>query len=307
MICSEQLKRKNKDAEDPLELCLHQGVEMERCESKELDAEIRNLIGKSPTSQSCEDPKPIAQESPNRQRTSCSLKVHSGTAPQGHPGCTWAGGSDMEAPADPLELAEMKARLDVSESRVSELEQERHRQHPGDERLAVLGRERPLQEKKETKALSEALHEVREENKLLKQKNASMVRKKEHYEGEISRLNKALLDVLKKNSPVLGTPPEKGDRNSIEEMRTQLEVLRQQVQIYEEDFRKERSDRERLSEEKEALQKVNERLQSQLNKLNPQTISGVFLTSFRQMCSTRQMASRPIGDSHDDAYSILYL
>ncbi|XP_071411175.1 TNFAIP3-interacting protein 3 isoform X3 [Pithys albifrons albifrons] len=323
MICCEQLKRKNKDAEDPLEFCLHQCVEMERCESKELDAEIRNLIGKSPTSQSCEDPKPIAQESPNPQRTSCSLKVHSGTAPQGHPGCTWAGGSDMEAPADPLEsrhtlltkkrtsspssleqqvlslerqrrellevnkqwdhqfrsmkqlyekqLAEMKARLDVAESRVSELEQERHRQHPGDERLAVLGRERPLQEKKETKALSEALHEVREENKLLKQKNASMVRKKEHYEGEISRLNKALLDVLKKNSPVLGTAPEKGDRNSIEEMRTQLEVLRQQVQIYEEDFRKERSDRERLSEEKEALQKVNERLQSQLNKLNSQT------------------------------------
>ncbi|NXU87057.1 TNIP3 protein, partial [Xiphorhynchus elegans] len=123
---------------------------------------------------------------------------------------------------------------------------------------------------KEAKALSEALHEVREENKLLKQKNASMVRKKEHYEGEISRLNKALLDVLKKNSPVLGTPPEKGDRNSIEEMRTQLEVLKQQVQIYEEDFRKERSDRERLNEEKEALQKVNERLQSQLNKLNSQ-------------------------------------
>ncbi|NWR38740.1 TNIP3 protein, partial [Tachuris rubrigastra] len=125
---------------------------------------------------------------------------------------------------------------------------------------------------KETKVLSEALHEVREENKLLKQKNASMLRKKEHYEGEISRLNKALLDVLKRqHSPVLGTPPEKGDRNSLEEMRTQLEVLKQQVQIYEEDFRKERSDRERLNEEKEALQKVNERLQSRLHKLSSQT------------------------------------
>lgn len=40
----------------------------------------------------------------------------------------------------------------------------------------------------------------------------------------------ALLDVLKKqHSPVLGTPSEKGDRNSLEDMRTQLEVLRQQV------------------------------------------------------------------------------
>ncbi|NXL29751.1 TNIP3 protein, partial [Glaucidium brasilianum] len=170
------------------------------------------------------------------------------------------------------QLADMKAKLDMSERRVSELEEERHQQHPEDERLPVLGRERPLQETKETKALREALQEIKEENKLLKQKNASMIRKKEHYESEISRLNKALVDVLKKqHSLVLGTPPEKGDGNSLEDMRTQLEVLRQQVQIYEEDFRKERSDRERLNEEKEELQKINERLQSQLNKLSSQT------------------------------------
>ncbi|NWR68778.1 TNIP3 protein, partial [Centropus unirufus] len=170
------------------------------------------------------------------------------------------------------QLAEMKAKLDVSERRVGELEEERHRQHPEDERLQALSGERPLLKTKETKALSEALHEMKEENKLLKQKNASMIRKNEHYECEISRLNKALLDVLKKqHSPVLGNPSEKGDRNSLEDMRTQLEVLKQQVQIYEEDFRKERSDRERLNEEKEALQKINERLQSQLNKLNAQT------------------------------------
>ncbi|NXP12790.1 TNIP3 protein, partial [Thinocorus orbignyianus] len=169
------------------------------------------------------------------------------------------------------QLAEMKAKLDMSERRVGELEEESHRQHPEDERLRALGRETPLQEAKGTKVLREALQEVKEENKLLKQQNASMIRKKEHYECEISRLNKALLDVLKKQrSPVLGTPPENSDRNSLEDMRTQLEVLKQQVQIYEEDFRKERSDRERLNEEKEALQKINERLQSQLNKLNSQ-------------------------------------
>ncbi|KAM6205738.1 TNFAIP3-interacting protein 3 [Sarcoramphus papa] len=266
---------------------------MERCESKELDVEIRNLIEKYNTCQSCEDPEPIAQESPNPQRTSYSLKTCSETNAQGRLGCMWAGVSDMEAPADPLELlevnkqwdlqfrsmkqlyekqlAEMKAKLDVSERRVSELEEERHRQRPEDERLRALGRERLLLETKETKVLSEALHEMKEENKLLKQKNASMIRKKEHYEREISRLNKALLDALKKqHSPAPGTPSEKGDRNSLEDMRTQLEVLRQQVQIYEEDFRKERSDRERLNEEKEALQKINERLQSQLNKLNSQ-------------------------------------
>ncbi|NXY91354.1 TNIP3 protein, partial [Alcedo cyanopectus] len=170
------------------------------------------------------------------------------------------------------QLAEMKAKLDVSERRVGELEEERHRRHPESGSLGAPSGERPLQERKETKVLSEALREMREENKLLKQKNASMIRKKEYYECEISRLNKALLDALKKqHSPVLGTSSEEGDRNSLEDMRTQLEVLRQQVQIYEEDFRKERSDRERLNEEKEALQKMNKRLQSQLSKLNSQT------------------------------------
>ncbi|NWX01112.1 TNIP3 protein, partial [Caloenas nicobarica] len=170
------------------------------------------------------------------------------------------------------QLAEMKTKLDMSERRVGELEEERHRQHPENERLRVLGRERPLRDTKETTVLSEALHEMKEENKILKQKNASMIRKKEHYECEISRLNKALLDVLKKqHSSVPGTPSKKDDRSNLEDMRIQLEVLRQQVQIYEEDFRKERSDRERLNEEKEELQKINERLQSQLSKLNRQT------------------------------------
>ncbi|NXI49166.1 TNIP3 protein, partial [Chloroceryle aenea] len=169
------------------------------------------------------------------------------------------------------QLTEMKAKLDLSERRVGGLEEERHRRHPEDGRLRAPRGERPLQETKETKVLSEALREMSEENKLLKQKNASMIRKKEHYECEISRLNKALQDVLKKqHSPVLGTPSEKSDMNSLEDMRTQLELLRQQVQIYEEDFKKERSDRERLNEEKEALQKMNKRLQSQLNKLNSQ-------------------------------------
>ncbi|KAM6401153.1 TNFAIP3-interacting protein 3 isoform 2-T2 [Pluvialis apricaria] len=268
---------------------------MERCESKELDVEIRNLIEKSNAYQLCEDPEPIAQESLNAQRTSCSFKSRQTLLTKKNT----VSADSLEQQILSLErqrrellevnkqwdhqfrrmkqlyekqLAEMKAKLDVSERRVGELEEERHRQRPEDERLRALGRERPLQETKEIKVLSEALHEMKEENKLLKQRNASMIRKNEHYECEISRLNKALLDVLKKqHSPVLGTSSEKGDRSSHEDMRTQLEVLRQQVQIYEEDFRKERSDRERLNEEKEALQKINERLQSQLNKLNSQT------------------------------------
>ncbi|XP_048797242.1 TNFAIP3-interacting protein 3 isoform X3 [Lagopus muta] len=322
-IHCEKFKMKNKEAENLLELCSHQHVEMEsRCESKELDVEIRNLIERSGVSKSCEDSELIAQGSLNHQRTSCSPKICCETNAQGRLGSTWADMSEMEAPGDLPEskqglpnkqktllansqerhilslerqrqellevnkqwdhqfrtmkqlyekqLAEVKAKLHVSEKRVSELEEERHRHPPEKERLQILDRDTPSQEMKETKVLSEALHEMKEENKLLKQKNASMIRKQEHYECEISRLNKALLDVLKKNSSVLRTPSETGDKNSFGDMRTQLEVLRQQVQIYEEDFRKERSDRERLNEEKEALQKANERLQTQLNKLNSQ-------------------------------------
>lgn len=41
----------------------------------------------------------------------------------------------------------------------------------------------------------------------------------------------ALLDVLKKNCSVLGTPSEAGDKNSLDDMKTQLEVLKQQVRM----------------------------------------------------------------------------
>ncbi|XP_031408952.1 TNFAIP3-interacting protein 3 isoform X6 [Meleagris gallopavo] len=279
MIHCEKFKRKNKEAEDLLELCSHQHVEMEsRCESKELDVEIRNLIERSGTSKSCEDSEPIAQGSLNHQRTSCSPKTRSETNAQDHLGSTWADMSEMEAPADLLESKHVlpnkqKTALANSQERhILSLERQRQEllevNKQWDHQFRTM---KQLYEKqKETKVLSEALHEMKEENKLLKQKNASMIRKQEHYECEISRLNKALLDVLKKNSSVLGTPSETGDKNSLDDMRTQLEVLKQQVQIYEEDFRKERSDRERLNEEKEALQKANERLQTQLNKLNSQ-------------------------------------
>ncbi|OXB59545.1 hypothetical protein ASZ78_012480 [Callipepla squamata] len=310
----EKFKRKDKEAEDLLELCLHQHVEMERCESKELDVEIRNLIERSGTSKMHEDPEPIAQGSLNHQRTLCSLKISDmllfpvpaivltrtsflqskhvlsnkektalAKSQERHilslerqrqelldVNKQWDRQFRIMKQLYEKQLAEVKAKLHISERRVSELEEERHQRVP-EERLQVLDRDRPSQETKESKVLSETLHEMKEENKLLKQKNASMIRKQEHYECEISRLNKVLLDVLKKkNLSVLGTPSETGDKSSLDDMRTQLEVLKQQVQIYEEDFRKERSDRERLNEEKEALQKANERLQTQLNKLNIQ-------------------------------------
>ncbi|XP_059578072.1 TNFAIP3-interacting protein 3 [Alligator mississippiensis] len=303
-----------------LKLDTNQSAETERCESIELDDEIRNLIEKTMASQSHE--KSVAQGSVLSKRTSCSLKTCSKTDVRGH--LLWAETSisSMESSAqqskcllltkkksistDTLEqqiislerqrqellevnkqwdqqfrsmkkqyerkLAEVKAKLDASQKRVRELEEEQHQNQQECEGLRGLVRDGFLQEVKEQEVQNEALHGMKEENKLLKEKNASMTRKQEHYECEISRLNKALLDALQKQCSSFHVPHlDKSDRNcKHEEMRTQLEVLRQQVQIYEEDFKKERSDRERLNEEKEALQKINERSQSQLSKLNSQ-------------------------------------
>uniref|UniRef100_A0A8C7ED52 TNFAIP3-interacting protein 3 n=1 Tax=Nothoprocta perdicaria TaxID=30464 RepID=A0A8C7ED52_NOTPE len=92
-------------------------------------------------------------------------------------------------------LVEMKAKLDMSQRRVSELEEERHQNHPENESWQFLGRDGPLQETKEIRILTGALHEMKEENKLLKEKNVSMIKKKEHYECEISRLNKGCVGI----------------------------------------------------------------------------------------------------------------
>lgn len=45
---------------------------------------------------------------------------------------------------------------------------------------------------KEKESLHEELHELKKENKFLKEKNALVNKKKEHYECEIKRLNKVL-------------------------------------------------------------------------------------------------------------------
>ncbi|XP_071070998.1 TNFAIP3-interacting protein 3 isoform X2 [Dasypus novemcinctus] len=166
-------------------------------------------------------------------------------------------------------VAELKTKLDTSERFLSMLEKERHQCQRESERQRDLP---PEPRRREEENLNEELHELKKENKLLKEKNALANKKKEHYECEIKRLNKALQDALKIECPsfsedCLGKSEMKCN---CEEMRTQMEVLKHQVQIYEEDFKKERSDRERLNQEKEELQKINETSQSQLNRLNSQ-------------------------------------
>ncbi|XP_055443525.1 TNFAIP3-interacting protein 3 [Bubalus kerabau] len=167
-------------------------------------------------------------------------------------------------------VAELKSKLDSAERFLGTLEKERL-QSPRESCPPHCRTSEPLR-RAEKESLNGELHELKIENNLLKEKNALMNHKKQHYECEIKRLNKALQDALKvdcSSSPEdrLGKPEMECSR---EEMRTEMEVLKQQVQIYEEDFKKERSDRERLKQEKEELQQIIQTSQSQLNRLNSQ-------------------------------------
>ncbi|XP_032189201.1 TNFAIP3-interacting protein 3 isoform X2 [Mustela erminea] len=169
-------------------------------------------------------------------------------------------------------VAELKTKLDAAERFLSAQEEERQQSQRESDRRLELTRERLQRQEKEKESLHEELHELKKENKFLKEKNALVNEKKEHYECEIKRLNKALQDALKIecssfSEDCLGKSAMECRH---EEMRTEMEVLKQQVQIYEEDFKKERSDRERLNQEKEELQQINRTSQSQLNRLNSQ-------------------------------------
>ncbi|XP_070360795.1 TNFAIP3-interacting protein 3 isoform X3 [Equus asinus] len=169
-------------------------------------------------------------------------------------------------------VAELQMKLVAAERCLSTHEKERQQSQRESDGQRDAARERRQREEKEKESLNEELHELKKENKLLKEKNALANKKKEHYECEIKRLNKALQEAL--NIKCSSCPEDCLGKSEMEccheEMRTEMEVLKQQVQIYEEDFRKERSDRERLNQEKEELQQINQTSQSQLNRLNSQ-------------------------------------
>ncbi|KAM5233936.1 TNFAIP3-interacting protein 3 isoform 2-T2 [Hipposideros larvatus] len=184
-------------------------------------------------------------------------------------------------------ITELKTKLDSTERILSTLEKER----PPSQTASDRPQEPQNGKEKEKESLNEELHELKKENKLLKETNALVNRKKEHYECEIKRLNKALQDALKiKCSSFPEGYLGKSEKEcSHEEMRTEMEVLKQQVQIYEEDFKRERSDRERLNQEKEELQQINQISQSQLNKLKSkikafQVEKEKLEKQFQQMC-----------------------
>ncbi|XP_045058712.2 TNFAIP3-interacting protein 3 [Desmodus rotundus] len=166
-------------------------------------------------------------------------------------------------------VAELKMKLETTERPLSTLEKERPPSRRDSDRPRDVAQEQQQRAQKEKESPDEELQELKRENKLLREKNAAVNRKKELYECEIKRLNKTLQDALKIEGAFFPEDSlvESEKERSLEELRTEMEVLKQQVQIYEEDFNRERSDRERLNQEKEELQQINQTCQSQLSKL----------------------------------------
>nr|XP_033794163.1 TNFAIP3-interacting protein 3 [Geotrypetes seraphini] len=175
-------------------------------------------------------------------------------------------------------ITEMKVKLQAAENNLRKLSKETKRlqdlvQERETERHLDHAKEREWEEQQDLEAEQRGreLQQMRKQNWLLQEENASSIRSNQCYQQEISRLNKVLSESLKGQTP---SSQEQLDPQSCspEEMRTQIEVLQQQVQIYEEDFKKERADRERLSAEKEGLQKANDRLRWQLSGLSCQIL-----------------------------------
>ncbi|XP_042325699.1 TNFAIP3-interacting protein 3 [Sceloporus undulatus] len=297
----QQHKTSFEDSQKFLDVYTRRSSDSDRCESVELDDEIRILIGKNSTldsSKKLESCSCAFKAFGKHNTLVCSEEMEADTESKKSSDNLLEHMLSKKIPRDVLEqqivslekqkqellavnnqwdqqfrhmkqwyekkVTDVKGKLEAMLKTIKELEQERHQLQEECKRLEALTSKRLAQEMRERKSL-------KEENRLLREETALANTKKMHYEREISRLNKALLGALENQttSPHVPSHVDTVDTScSEEEMRLQMEVLMQQVQIYEEDFKKERSDRERLNAEKEALQKINARSQSQLNKLN---------------------------------------
>uniref|UniRef100_A0A8C6W6D7 TNFAIP3 interacting protein 3 n=1 Tax=Nannospalax galili TaxID=1026970 RepID=A0A8C6W6D7_NANGA len=230
----------------------------ERCESMELDHEIRDLIERNaatgeatPSHRSCHSPKTSGKTASMSSQGTSEMSTAEAHAENAE--CAQSRRKNL---TDSLEqkirclekqrkellevnqqwdqhfrsmkelyerkVVDLKTKLAATEVRRT-LEKERMRS------LMEGDRQQTTQEEKERESLNEELQELKKENKLLKERNALTNKKKEHYECEIKRLNKALQDALKIESSSFSEDSRRcqGACNAAE-MRTELEVLKQQ-------------------------------------------------------------------------------
>uniref|UniRef100_A0A8C5ZIB7 TNFAIP3 interacting protein 3 n=1 Tax=Marmota marmota marmota TaxID=9994 RepID=A0A8C5ZIB7_MARMA len=214
------------------------------CESMELDNKIRDLIERNASL----DPKGVPPEATLSHRKACPPKVRKLPPQISVPDCWLKEECAGTVPTrknltDPLEqkirclekqrkeLLQVNQQWDEQFRSMKELYERKVSTLSGSLHLLNLAGISHVQAQGLRETLNEELQELKKENKLLKEKNALAMKKKEHYECEIQRLNKALQDVLKiegASSP--------GDRRGMcpvecshAATRTEVEVLKQQV------------------------------------------------------------------------------
>nr|XP_014345912.1 PREDICTED: TNFAIP3-interacting protein 3 isoform X2 [Latimeria chalumnae] len=273
--------------------------EMERCESVELNSEIKVHIEKQNTLRLKEKLKPPNLTCPGVLQACCTSGQHRGRTSEEkemmedhtesllslEKGSIGKMQSQKEAFPGLLEqqiktleeqrreISDVRGKLASSQKYIGELKKEWALKQRDFDKKLLLAKEKLEQEAGEKKRLNVQLQELQQQKGCLREQSASVNTKKDQYEHEISRLNKALLEALKKQSSSLFGPLslDESTWSSVhQELMTQNDVLKQQVQIYEDDFKKERCDRERLNEKKEELTKINEELQLQLKTLSSQ-------------------------------------
>ncbi|XP_077334695.1 TNFAIP3-interacting protein 3 isoform X1 [Lithobates pipiens] len=111
---------------------------------------------------------------------------------------------------------------------------------------------------------------IKKENWMLRKQNYILYKNKEYYKDERDHLTKVLVKATQK------TMDDKAQTRinipardfAYADMRADIAALLQQIKIYEEDFRQERADKEKLRQEKEELEQTNQHLRLQIQTNN---------------------------------------
>ncbi|XP_073477208.1 TNFAIP3-interacting protein 1 isoform X2 [Aquarana catesbeiana] len=172
-------------------------------------------------------------------------------------------------------ITSLRQKLSQATKNETEQEAERDRKQRDFDRKLLLARDKLEEKESQIQKLESDIRDLKQKNKFLHDQLSSTTKQREYQEREISRLNKALEEVLKLRdlgppSPSIIASGEDTLFLQRQELLTQNDLLKQQVSIFEEDFKRERSDRERMNEEKEELKQQLEQLQSQLAQAKSQ-------------------------------------
>lgn len=172
-------------------------------------------------------------------------------------------------------ITSLRQKLSQATKNESEQEAERDRKQRDFDRKLLLARDKLEEKESQIQKLESDIRDLKQKNKFLHDQLSSTSKQREYQEREISRLNKALEEVLKLRdlgppSPSITASGEGTWFLQRQELLTQNDLLKQQVTIFEEDFKRERSDRERMNEEKEELKQKLEQFQSQMAQAKSQ-------------------------------------